>query len=47
MQSIYIFKLGLMALIPLFYRRFLITASIVKYNTKRKVSVLDLEKIKI
>ena len=44
MQSIYIFRLSLAALIPLFYIPLLITASIVKYNTKKKVKVLNLEK---
>ena len=32
---------------PLSYRHLLATANIVKYNTKEKVKVLDLEKIKI
>ena len=47
MQSIYIFRLSLAALILSSYRRLLTTASIVKYNAKEKVKVLDLEKIKI
>ena len=41
-QFTYIFRLSLAALIPLSYRRFLIIASIVKYNTKEIVKVLDL-----
>ena len=47
MQSMYIFKVNSAALIPLFYRYLLTIASIVKYNTKKKVKVLNLEKIKI
>jgi hypothetical protein len=47
MQSIYIFRLSLVVLIPLFYRCLLTTANIVKCNTKEKVKVLDLKKIKI
>ena len=45
-QSIYIFKLSLVALMLLFYKYLLITANIIKYNAKEKVQVLDLEKIK-
>ena len=46
MQSMYIFKLSLTALMPLFCRYLLITASIIKCNAEKKVQVLDLEKIK-
>jgi hypothetical protein len=46
-QSTYIFRASLTALMPSSYRRLLATASIVKYNAKEKVKVLDLEKIKI
>ena len=42
----YIFKLSLVASMPLFCKYLLVMASIVKYNTKEKVQVLNLEKIK-
>ena len=45
-QSIYIFGLGLAASIPLSYRHFLATASIVECNAKDIVKVLDLRKEK-
>ena len=47
MQFIYIFRLNLVILMPLSYRRLLITANIVKCNAKKKVKVLNLKKIKI
>ena len=42
----YIFKLSLVASMPLSCRYLLVTAGIVKYNAKEKVQVLNLEKIK-